>query len=100
LITRTGDDETTAPPVTQGQALNIDQEIDLVCRAFGVKRIVVGHTPSVRGIVSIDNGRLWQADSGNSRAYNGVPSYLEIVGDRLVAHAVPRPTGASWGRPQ
>lgn len=101
LITRSGDDETTVAPPTAVAApvLTIDQEIELVCRSFGVKRIVVGHTPSLSGIVPEDRGQLWRADSGNSRAYGGTPSYLEIIGDNVVAHRVPRPTGASWGRP-
>jgi len=101
LITRSGDDETTKFPASNAQepALTIDQEIELVCRSFGVKRIVVGHTPSLSGIVPEDEGQLWRADSGNSRAYGGTPSYLEIIGDRAVAHSVARPAGASWGRP-
>jgi len=99
LVTRSGDDETTvqAPTVTTGPPLTIDQEIDLVLRAQGVKRIVVAHTPSLAGIIPADGGRLWRVDSGNSRAYGGKPSYLEIVGDRVMAHAVPRPAGPSWG---
>ena len=100
LVTRSGDDETTvvAPTNPQAPALTIDQEIDLVCRSFGVKRIVVGHTPSLSGIVATDRGQLWRADSGNSRAYGGTPSWLEIEGDRVAAHSVARPAGAAWGK--
>ena len=100
LVTRSGSDETTvAPPSVSATAptLSIDQEIDLVLRSQSVKRIVVAHTPSLTGIVSASNGRLWRVDSGDSRAYGGIPSYLEIVGDRVTAHPVPRPTGAAWG---
>lgn len=102
LVTRSGTDETsTATPATPAAApLTIDQEVDLVLGAYGVKRIVVGHTPSLSGIISSSNGRLWRADSANSRAYGGTPSYLEIIGDRVVAHSVPRPAGVSKGRPQ
>ena len=67
------------------------QEIDLVIRAYGVKRIVVGHTPSLKGIIADQGGKLWRIDSGNSRFYGGTPSWLEIVGDKVVAHTVPRP---------
>ena len=103
LVTRSGSDETTfAPPAATATApaLTIDQEIDLVLRSQGVKRIVVAHTPSLTGIVSASGGRLWRVDSGNSRAYGGIPSYLEIVGDRFTAHPVQRPAGASWGAGQ
>jgi len=98
LITRGDGDEATVAPIepATGKPLTIDQEIDLVLRNFEVKRIVVGHTPSLSGIVSASNGRLWRADSANSRAYGGKPSYLEILGDRIVAHAVPRPAAKSW----
>ena len=100
LVTRSASDETTVAPRPASateQALTIDQEIDLVLRSQGVKRIVVAHTPSLSGIVSNAGGKLWRIDSGNSRAYGGIPSYLEIVGDRVTAHSVQRPAGASWG---
>jgi hypothetical protein len=102
LVTRSGTDETsTATPATPAVApLTIDQEVDLVLGTYGVKRIVVGHTPSLGGIISASNGHLWRADSANSRAYGGTPSYLEIIGDRVVAHSVPRPASKSKGRPQ
>lgn len=98
LISRGDGDEATLAPIPQGATapLSIDQEIELVLKSYGVKRIVVGHTPSLQGIVSAANGRLWRADSANSRAYGGKPSYLEIQGDRVVARAVPRPVGTAW----
>lgn len=68
-----------------------DREIDVVIRAYGVKRVVVGHTPALSGIVADHGGKLWRIDSGSSRFYGGTPSYLEIVGDKVVPHAVPRP---------
>ena len=100
LVTRVGSDETTvapAPAPAAAPTLTMDQEIDLVLRGQGVKRIVVAHTPSLAGIVSASGGRLWRVDSGNSRIYGGIPSYLEIVGDRVMAHPVPRTTGSTWG---
>jgi len=100
LVTRSGSDESMIPPPPanpMAAPLSIDEEIDLVLRSQGVKRIVVAHTPSLSGIVSASNGRLWRVDSGNSRAYGGTPSYLEIVGDRVTVHAVARPPGPSWG---
>ena len=102
LVTRSETDDTSAgtPAAPATAPLTIDQEVDLVLGAYGVTRLVVGHTPSLQGIISASNGRVWRADSANSRAYGGPPSYLEIIGDRVVAHAVPRPASASKGRPQ
>jgi len=99
LISRGDDDESTRAPVLPGMtvALGIDQEIELVLKAYGVKRIVVGHTPSLKGIIANSNGRLWRTDSAISRAYGGTLTYLEIVGDRVTTHNVPRPAGAPWG---
>lgn len=92
LITRAPGDETTAVPTAPGAPpLTIDQEIALVLEAFHVRRIVVAHTPSRTGILSSGDGSLWRIDSAISRAYDGKPSYLEIVGDRVAAHEVPRP---------
>jgi hypothetical protein len=99
LISRGDGDEATMAPVPAGATapLTIDQEIDLALKSFGVKRIVVGHTPSLQGIIAASNGRLWRADSGISRAYGGKLSYLEITGDKVTAHYVPRPPGQAWG---
>ena len=99
LILRGVDDEATRAPIPPGKtvALGINEEIGVVLQSYGVKRMVVGHTPSLQGIIAASNGRLWRADSAISRAYGGKPSYLEIVGDKVVAHNVPRPAGAAWG---
>ena len=32
----------------------------------------------------------WGFDTGNSRFYRGQLSYLEIIGERMIPHAVPR----------
>ncbi len=98
LINRGEGDEATQAPIPAGATapLTIDQEIDLVLNNYAVKRIVVGHTPSLKGIIGSANGRLWRTDSAISRAYGGKPTYLEIVGDEVVAHAVPRPASKPW----
>jgi hypothetical protein len=99
LIGRGDGDEATLAPVASNAAapLTIDQEINLVLTNYGVKRIVVGHTPSLQGIIEGAGGKLWRADSANSRAYGGPPSYLEIVGDKVTPHRVQRPPGKKWG---
>jgi hypothetical protein len=98
LVTRApGDEATVAPVAPSGQALSIEQEIALVLEAFHVRRIVVAHTPSTTGIISGDQGALWRIDSAISRAYGGRLTYLEINGDKIVAHEVPRPVAKPWG---
>jgi hypothetical protein len=98
IIRNDGDDATVAPvPLGATAPLPIDQEVDLVLRSFSVKRIVVAHTPSRQGIIGGAGGKLWRVDSAISRAYGGTPAYLEIVGDKVTAHNVPRPAGKEWG---
>jgi hypothetical protein len=36
-------------------------------------------------------------DTGNSSAYGGPPSYLEIIGDKVIPHVVPRSAAAEGG---
>jgi hypothetical protein len=67
-----------------------DEEITAVLMEYGAQRIVVGHTPILSGITISGNGRLARVDTGNSRFYNGQLSYLEILGDRMIPHAVSR----------
>ena len=99
LISRGGGDEATQAPIPAGSAapLTIAQEIELALKNYGVKRMIIAHTPNPPGIISGEGGKLWRIDSGNSRAYNGTPSYLEIVGDKVTAYKVQRPAGPAWG---
>jgi hypothetical protein len=98
IIRNDGDDATVAPiPAGATAALTIDQEIELVLKSFGVRRVVVAHTPSRAGIIGAPGGKLWRVDSAISRAYGGTPAYLEIVGEKVAAHKVPRPAGKEWG---
>jgi hypothetical protein len=69
----------------------LEQELAAVLTATGAKRMVVGHTPSLKGIVVSNDGALVRIDTGMSRYYGGPLTYLEILGDRLVPHTVPRP---------
>ncbi len=70
--------------------LTSDQEIDAVLSAYGAKRLVIGHTPSLEGIQITNGGKLARIDTGNSRYYGGPLSWLEILGDKMVPHTVPR----------
>lgn len=76
----------------------MSEELTSVLAAYGAQRIVVGHTPVLAGIQTLGGGRLITIDTGNSRYYSGTPSYLEIVGDRVVPHAVKRSVPAEGGQ--
>lgn len=73
-----------APPLTA------DQELSAVLAAYGAQRLVIAHTPSLKGIIISADGKLARIDTGNSRFYGGPLSWLEIIGDRMVLHTVPR----------
>jgi hypothetical protein len=71
--------------------LSIDEEIDLVLRAYGASRIVIGHTPVLDGIALLHGGRLIRIDTGISAPYRGRRTWLEIVDGRVTAHVVGEP---------
>ena len=71
-------------------ALPPDQELTAVLNAYGARHLVIGHTPSLSGIVISPDGRLARIDTGISRYYGGPVSWLEIVGDRMIPHTVRR----------
>ena len=59
--------------------------------AYGAQRLVIGHTPDLKGIEIFGNGRLARIDTGISRAYGGPLTWLEIVGGTMTPHTVERP---------
>ncbi|MCY7280445.1 MAG: metallophosphoesterase, partial [Sphingomonas bacterium] len=83
LLTRSGDSPAAGRPT-------IDAEIDGALRGQGVKRLVIGHTPEIKGIAILRGGKLVQIDTGISRYYGGKLGWLEIIGDRLIPHAATR----------
>jgi hypothetical protein len=68
----------------------IEQELAAVLAATGARRIVIAHTPILSGISVTYGGRLIRIDTGISRYYGGPLSWLEIIGDQVVPHTVPR----------
>jgi hypothetical protein len=70
--------------------LTQDQELGAVLAAYGAQRIVIGHTPDLKGIEILDGGRLARIDTGNSRYYGGPLSWLEITGGKMIPHRVER----------
>jgi hypothetical protein len=95
LISR--DPKVTELPAGGAPRPPIDQELTTVLAAYGAKRIVVGHTPNLKGIQILYGGKLVTIDTGNSSYYGGPPSYLEIVGDRLTPRVVKRSAAAGGG---
>jgi hypothetical protein len=73
-----------APPLT------VDQELGAVLSAYGAQRLVIGHTPNLKGIQITNGGRLALIDTGITRFYGGPLTWLEINGDQMIAHTVAR----------
>jgi len=70
--------------------LTAEAELDSVLTAYGAKRLVVAHTPSLKGIIISPDAKLARIDTGISNYYGGPLSWLEIIGDRMVPHTVAR----------
>jgi len=66
-------------------------ELKTVLAAYGAKRLVVAHTPSLAGILILRDGTLARIDTGIARYYGGKLSWLEIIGDSMTPHEVARP---------
>jgi hypothetical protein len=67
-------------------------ELAVALKAYGAKRLVVGHTPSLKGVVIDFDGQLVRIDTGISRAYGGVLGWAEIVGDQVIPKVTNRST--------
>jgi len=91
LVGRDPDAEEVRAKVTPPVHLTIDQELDAVLSAYGAERLVIGHTPDLKGIEISNGGRLARIDTGISRAYGGPLTWLEIIGKTMVPHEVGRP---------
>ena len=78
---------TIKPPVP---SLTGDQELNAVLGAYRAERLVIAHTPSLKGIEITGGGRLARIDTGISRYYGGALSWLEILGDRMTPHTLAR----------
>ena len=83
---------TVSPPgavsdATDENALSPAEELSIVLSAFGAKRMVVGHTPSIEGILGSYDNRLIQIDTGIAEYYGGVPSFLRLEYGKVYAHS-------------
>jgi len=54
------------------------KDVDTVLAKTGTRRMIMGHTPDFKNIVSRCNGKVIIIDTGISHAYGGVLSALEI----------------------
>lgn len=72
--------------------LTPEQELDAVLAAYRAQRLVIAHTPDLKGIQLLFGGRLARIDTGISKAYGGTLSWLEIAGGKAVAHSIGRPS--------
>ena len=61
-------------------------DVYAACKAYGIKRIVIGHTPQLSGIRMVQDGRVIMVDTGIMRAYGGKRSFLTIEGSAINAH--------------
>ena len=91
LVTRDGDAEAARaaarPPLPR---LTPEQELDSVLAAYGAQRLVIAHTPDLKGIEFLFGGKLARVDTGISRYYGGPVTWLEILGQKIVPHTVRR----------
>ena len=76
----------TAESGIDAALLSIEEELEIVLTHFGIERIIIGHTPSVKGIKSNHGGRVIQIDTGMSAHYGGTNSFLEITEKGLFAN--------------
>lgn len=70
---------------------NPEAELTEVLTAYGARRLVIAHTPSLTGIGITFGGRLFRIDTGISLYYGGPLSWLEIVGAKVTPHSIKRP---------
>jgi hypothetical protein len=62
------------------------KDIGDVLKAYGVKRMIIAHTPNLSGIKVLDQGRVIDIDTGITASYGGTHSYLSIEGSSIIAH--------------
>jgi hypothetical protein len=76
--------------VVKSPSPSVEDELDLVLKAYGARRMVIGHTPILSGIATLYGGKLIRIDTGISAFYGGKLSYLEFIDGQPVAHEVAR----------
>jgi len=93
LVTRDPDaDDVRTRLEPKAPRLTAEQELTAILSAYGAQRLVVGHTPDLKGIEILYGGRLARIDTGISRFYGGPLTWLEIAGGTMTPHPVARLT--------
>ncbi len=82
LVSRAGEPAAGRP--------TMEAELDGSLLGHQAKRMVIGHTPDIKGVGFLYGGKLIQIDTGISRYYGGKLGWLEIIGDRAIPHAAAR----------
>lgn len=90
LIARDNDAETIRSQQTGYKYLPPAEEVDLILKAYNAKHLVVGHTPTLKGVTILHGGKLVRADTGISRYYKGPLGWLEIIGETMTPHVAQR----------
>ncbi|SPE30957.1 Metallophosphoesterase [Candidatus Sulfopaludibacter sp. SbA6] len=71
--------------LAQEEGAAIEAHVNHVLAAYGVKRIVIGHTPTAGAVIPRFGGKVVQIDVGLSAAYGSHRACLLEEGDKLYA---------------
>ena len=63
-----------------------EDQVEKVLDNYGVSRIIIGHTPSIKGVQESFDGRLIRIDTGAADYYGGTASFLRIENGEVFAH--------------
>lgn len=74
--------------LASGAEADVAAELEAILRAYGARRIVIGHTPVLDGIAVRHGGRLILIDTGNAAPYGGTRSWLEIRDGEVIPHVM------------
>ncbi|MEO7655545.1 MAG: metallophosphoesterase, partial [Sphingomicrobium sp.] len=90
LLIRDNDAEAARSQNPGYKYLSPAKEVDEVLRAYGARHIVVGHTPTLKGVTILHGGKLVRADTGISSYYKGPLGWLEIIGETMTPRLAKR----------
>jgi hypothetical protein len=71
--------------LAQGPEAELAGHVDAVLKSYGVRHIVLGHTPTPGAVMPRFGGKVLLNDVGLSKAYNGAPVCLIIEGGKFFA---------------
>jgi hypothetical protein len=64
--------------LAQGDEQTLSEHVSAVLKHFGVKRVVIGHTPTLTTVMPRFSGAVIMADVGLSKYYGGPPACVII----------------------